>query len=61
MRAAPVAEHVARYALRLARQTRNGEPGTPEFVNQYVLWGAGPRASQHLVLGAKARAVLHGR
>ena len=61
VRAAPVAEHVARYALRLARRTRRHEQGTPDFVNQYVMWGAGPRASQHLVLGAKSRAVLHGR
>ena len=60
VRRVPVAEHVLRYALRLARLTRPG-PAAPEFVRNYVTWGAGPRASQYLVLGAKARAVLHGR
>ncbi len=60
VRRVPVAEHVARYALRLARQTRPG-PTAPDFVRNYVTWGAGPRASQYLVLGAKARAVLQGR
>ncbi|NLE39206.1 MAG: AAA domain-containing protein [Pirellulaceae bacterium] len=61
VRRVPVAEHVARYALRLARLSRpcNGDP--PAFIRDYVNWGAGPRASQYLVLGAKARAVLHGR
>jgi MoxR-like ATPase len=61
VRKAPVAEHVARYALALARLTRPGQPGTPDFVREYVQWGAGPRASQYMVLGAKARAVLVGR
>ena len=48
-------------ALSLARLTRPGHGDVPEFVREYVNWGAGPRASQYLVLGAKARAVLHGR
>jgi len=61
VRRVPVAEHVARYALALARLTRPGHVDAPEFVREYVNWGAGPRASQYLVLGAKARAVLHGR
>jgi MoxR-like ATPase len=61
VRRVPVAEHVARYALRLARLTRPEKGQAPEFVRQYVRWGAGPRASQFLVLGAKARAVLQGR
>ncbi len=61
VRRVPVAEHVARYALALARLTRPGHEGAPEFVGEYVSWGAGPRASQYMVLGAKARAVLHGR
>jgi MoxR-like ATPase len=61
VRKVPIADHVARYALRLARLTRPGKAGVPDFVNEYVLWGAGPRASQYLVLGAKARAVLSGR
>jgi MoxR-like ATPase len=61
VRKVPVADHVARYALALARQTRRQEPDAPDFIKEYVLWGAGPRASQYLVLGAKARAVLMGR
>ncbi len=60
VRRVPVAEHVVRYAVRLARATR-GREGAPEFVKQWVSWGAGPRASQYLVLGAKTRAVLLGR
>jgi MoxR-like ATPase len=63
VRRVPAAEHVVRYAVRLARATRGGASGdgAPEFVRQWVSWGAGPRASQYLVLGAKTRAVLHGR
>jgi MoxR-like ATPase len=61
VRRVPVADHVARYALALARLTRPRHPEVPEFVREYVSWGAGPRASQYLVLGAKARAVLYGR
>jgi MoxR-like ATPase len=61
VRKVPVADHVARYALRLARLTRSQRPEAPDFVKAYVMWGAGPRASQYLVLGAKARAVLEGR
>jgi MoxR-like ATPase len=61
VRRIPVADHIARYALRLARLTRSSEGDAPEFVRQYVRWGAGPRASQYLVLGAKARAALQGR
>jgi MoxR-like ATPase len=60
IRRVPVAEHVVRYAVRLARATR-GREGAPELVSQWVSWGAGPRASQYLVLGAKTRAVLMGR
>ena len=60
VRRVPVADHVVRYAVRLARATR-GREDAPEFVRQWVSWGAGPRASQFLVLGAKTRAVLHGR
>ena len=61
VRKVPVADHVARYALRLTRMTRRERPEAPEFIRDYVSWGAGPRASQYLVLGAKARAILHGR
>jgi MoxR-like ATPase len=61
VRRVPIAEHVARYAMQLARLTRRQEPDAPDFVREYVQWGAGPRASQYMVLGAKARAVLMGR
>jgi MoxR-like ATPase len=61
VREVPVADHVIRYALSLVRQTRVGEPGVPEFVEDQMSWGAGPRAVQFLVLGAKARALLEGR
>jgi MoxR-like ATPase len=60
VRRVPVAEHVVRYAVKLARASRPGE-GSPAFVTNWVTWGAGPRASQFLVLGAKCRAVLAGR
>jgi MoxR-like ATPase len=61
VRRVPLADHVARGALALARLTRPSEDDVPDFIREYVSWGAGPRASQYLVLGAKARAVLHGR
>ncbi len=61
VRRVPVADHVIRYAMQFTRLTRNRGPEVPDFVKKYVSWGAGPRASQYLVLGAKARAVLHGR
>jgi MoxR-like ATPase len=61
VRKAPVADHVTRYALRFTRLTRRDHEEVPKFIRDYVSWGAGPRASQYLVLGAKARAVLHGR
>jgi MoxR-like ATPase len=56
----PVAEHVLAHAVAICRATRPG-PEAPEAVRKYVSWGAGPRASQHLVLAAKARAILDGR
>ena len=61
VRRIPIADHVARYDLALARRSRPGQPDTPPFVRDYVQWGAGPRAGQYLVLGAKARAALQGR
>ncbi|MBX7105957.1 MAG: MoxR family ATPase [Gemmataceae bacterium] len=61
VRRVPVAPFVAKYALRLTRATRVKEAAAPDFVRKYVSWGGGPRASQYLVLAAKARAVLHGR
>ncbi|MGQ0635137.1 MAG: AAA family ATPase [Planctomycetaceae bacterium] len=60
VRGVPVADHVIRYAMQFARLTRRTDEA-PEFIRNYVSWGAGPRASQYLILGAKARAVLHGR
>ena len=61
IRKVPVADHVIKYALKLVRQTRLNQPDTPKFVKDYVSWGAGPRASQTLVMAGKARALLHGR
>jgi MoxR-like ATPase len=61
VRKVPVADHVARYAVRLTRATRREKGEVPDFIRDYVSWGAGPRASQYLVLSAKARAVLFGR
>jgi MoxR-like ATPase len=61
VRRVPVPDHVVRYAVELVRNTRPKEPGVPEFVSKNVAWGAGPRASQYLVLAAKARAILSGR
>ncbi|MBL7222438.1 MAG: MoxR family ATPase [Candidatus Brocadiae bacterium] len=57
----PVPEHVYRYAVTLVRKTRRDEADTPDYVREWVAWGAGPRASQYLVLGAKARSILYGR
>jgi MoxR-like ATPase len=57
----PAAPHVVSYAVALCRSTRPSEPTAPDFIKKYVSWGAGPRASQYLVLAAKARAILDGR
>ncbi len=64
VRRVPVADHVTRYALQFARLSRRDHADSskvPDFIRDYVSWGAGPRASQFLVLAAKARAVLQGR
>ena len=61
VREVPVTDHVIRYALSLVRQTRVGSAGTPDYVDEMVGWGAGPRAVQFLILGGKARALMHGR
>src|SRR6266446_2762701 len=61
VRRVPVTDHVIQYTLALVRQTRLGEPGVPKFVRDWLSWGAGPRAVQYLILGAKARALLYGR
>ncbi len=57
----PVPDHVYKYALKLARTTRPRREGSPDFIDAWVSWGAGPRATQYLILGAKARAILYGR
>ena len=56
-----VSDEIARYAVRLASASRPGQPGAPEFVQKYVKWGAGLRASQAMILGGKARALMQGR
>ncbi len=61
VRKVPIAEDVARYAVRLSAASRPGRDGVPDFVNQWISWGAGTRASQNLVLGAKTRCLLHNR
>ena len=60
VRRVPVSDHVVNYAVSLARNTRP-KNSTLAFVKEFVSWGAGPRASQYLVLAAKTRAILHGR
>jgi MoxR-like ATPase len=61
LRKLPVSDHVVDYAVSLVRATRPKEQGTPAFINDWLTWGAGPRAAQYLVLGAKAKALLSGR
>ena len=61
VRQVPVSDHVTRFAVQIASSTRPNQKATPDFVNRWISWGAGPRAAQYLILGAKARAVLHGR
>ena len=61
VRKVPVAPYVIRYAMKFTRLTRKEKGEVPDFIRDFVTWGAGPRATQYLVLGAKARAVLHGR
>jgi MoxR-like ATPase len=56
-----IAEEIARYAVRLVHASRPGQPGAPDFIEKWVKWGAGLRASQALVRGGKARALMHGR
>ncbi len=61
VRDVPITDHLVRYCLALVRQTRPNEAETPSFVREQLSWGAGPRAVQNLILGAKARALLNGR
>ncbi len=59
--AVPLPKNVAAYAVHLCRSSRPDDPGSSQYVKDYVSWGAGPRGSQNLVLAAKARALLLGR
>jgi len=61
IRRIPVADNVVEYAVRLVGKTRPSEPGVPDIIKNYIDWGAGPRASQNLILGAKANAALKGK
>jgi len=61
VRKVPVAEEMVRYAVQLVSASRPHQPSTPNYVNEWVSWGAGTRAGQFLILGAKARALLQGR
>ena len=61
VRKVPVADSVVRFAVRLAASSRPGQANTPDFVNEWINWGAGLRAGQALIIGAKARALLQGR
>jgi MoxR-like ATPase len=61
VREVPVADNVVDYAVNLVRLTRPNENGAPQFIKDWISWGAGPRASQYLILGAKTRAILDGR
>jgi MoxR-like ATPase len=61
VRKVPVTDHVIDYAKKITRMSRPGRPEAADFVNKWVTWGAGPRASMNLILAAKARAVLEGR
>ncbi len=60
-RRVPVSDHVVYYAVDLVRRTRPSHERAPDYIKQWVTWGAGPRASQYLVIGAKTRAILDGR
>ena len=61
VRRIPVPDNVMEYAVRLATRTRPGHQGVPDIINEHVSWGAGPRASQFLVVGAKCHALARGR
>jgi MoxR-like ATPase len=61
VRQVATSQHVVDYAVDLARATRPKEPPSPDFVKNWLAWGAGPRAAQYMILAAKARALIHGR
>lgn len=61
VRRVPVTDHVMEYAVQLASRTRPGTPDAHQLANEYINWGAGPRASQYLIIGAKCHAAIHGK
>ena len=61
VRRVPIGDHQINYAISFARMTRVTSEHAPEFIKKWISWGAGPRAGQYIILGAKARAILHGR
>lgn len=61
IRQIPIAENVLEYAVKLVHKTRPEGEHTPDIVREYIQWGAGPRASQYLVMGAKCHAAIHGK
>ncbi len=61
VRRVPISEHLIRYAMEIVKITRLKGDGAPDFIRDNIAWGAGPRATQYLILGAKARAVIRGR
>jgi len=61
IRRIPISDHVVQYAVGLARKTRPADPTAPKFIKDWIRWGAGPRAGQYMILGAKSRAALDGR
>ena len=61
VRRVPVADNVIEYSVNLVNQTRPKNPGAQKFIKDWISWGAGPRASQYLILGAKTKAIIEGR
>lgn len=61
VRRVPVSDHVVNYAVNLVSKTRPNNNGAPKYIRDWISWGAGPRASQYLILGAKTRSILDGR
>lgn len=61
IRRVPVADNVVQFAVKVSNMTRPANGNSPEFIKQWITWGAGPRASQYLILAAKSRAVIQGR
>jgi MoxR-like ATPase len=61
VRQVPATQHMIDYAVDLARATRPNEPDSLDFIQNWLAWGAGPRAAQNIILGAKARAIMYGR